>query len=326
MKKKLYLFCLFIYSTTWAQTANLADLSQGKLVYYKPLLTYSEIASGPNVYGYFFIFDKGMIDRTTSNYEYLLLDKNLNRVFNGEFSEQFINDTSKYFKSQLQNKKLLLNVYDDGFNIKYKNRWLRLIDLETNKITDPFYIDYTQPNLPVELGKSNNKTSSIFYYSLLPYSKTGFRYSNYDWPYPLCYYKELTPGNATWCLKNSKENKQTAKKFTDFWLSSVNEEIGLLEEKDIKGISSKKIIDLRYKLINMKDGSTITTLSIPDPEKKDSIIKNLNKSLQFHFSAYGNIEDNLLKVSKTNFSNWVIILIRLKLLSMNIIHWIPEKR
>ncbi|TWP30056.1 hypothetical protein ETU08_05720 [Apibacter muscae] len=305
MKRKLYfyLLCLFIYSTTWAQTAKLAKLSEGKLVYYTPLLdAYSEKELG--LYGYFFIFNKDRTQRTEYNYEYVLLDKNLNKVFSGEFSEQYNKgiNTRKYFEGWYINKQVLLNVYEDGDKMKNRNRWQRLIDLKTNKVSDPFYVNDSQSNFPIDIGKNSN----AFYYSLFPYSQTGFFYNNFKWPYPLCFYKELKPGEPTWCLKNSKQNKQTLKKYTDFWLSPVNEEIGLLEEKNIKETSSKKILDLRYKLINMKDGSTITTLSIPDPEKKDSIINGLNKNLQFHFNTYGNIEDNLLKVSKTNFSDRVI--------------------
>ncbi len=68
----------------------------------------------------------------------------------------------------------------------------------------------------------------------------------------------------------------------------------LLQETDM---NKSKISDIRYKLIRSKDGSLITTLKMPDPDKKDSIMKTMTRYYDYNAGALkyeGNkIERNL---------------------------------
>lgn len=58
---------------------NLAD---GEMVYADILYD-----SDHNLYGYIYFFDQGKIDAEYKQFEYILLDRNLNKVANGTYQE-----------------------------------------------------------------------------------------------------------------------------------------------------------------------------------------------------------------------------------------------
>ena len=82
MKKLLFVLLTFITLTfSFAQVQNLKELSTGVLEQSSRLND-----NDGNVIGYAFIFNKGLIKEDKFvQYEYVLLDNNLNKITNGDF-------------------------------------------------------------------------------------------------------------------------------------------------------------------------------------------------------------------------------------------------
>ena len=89
-----------------AQMCDLLKMSQGKLVLSRILYD-----SNDNLFGYFYLYELDAADKEKQNMEYVLLDKNLNKVNNGEFVipkfKSFVN-TSSFADCDLMDDKLVL--------------------------------------------------------------------------------------------------------------------------------------------------------------------------------------------------------------------------
>ncbi|WP_413531860.1 DUF6770 family protein [Empedobacter brevis] len=132
MKKLLFLLLTFITLTfSFAQVQNLKDLSTG-ILERSSLLNDSK----GNVIGYTFIFNKGLVNQDKFvQYEYILLDNNLNKITNGDFELRNISKTSyKFIGITFLNQRLYIN--SKLYNIKtfgeYGNVLVKL-DLKSNK-------------------------------------------------------------------------------------------------------------------------------------------------------------------------------------------------
>ena len=81
----------FIYVMTFtlcftmsnSQVMKLNSFIKGKLIHFSPINN-----SNSDIYGYFYLYDMGKADKKTYDYEYALLDKNLNLVCTGQFQEK----------------------------------------------------------------------------------------------------------------------------------------------------------------------------------------------------------------------------------------------
>jgi len=80
MKLKLLTLSLFCSLFSYGQMQDLATLAEGKQVFNTILFDSNE-----NLYGYFYIYQIDTKDRKTVQYEYVVLDKNLNKTNNGTF-------------------------------------------------------------------------------------------------------------------------------------------------------------------------------------------------------------------------------------------------
>nr|WP_152572139.1 DUF6770 family protein [Jejuia pallidilutea] len=63
-----------------AQISNLANLANGEMQMFTPIFEENQ-----DVYGYFTLFKLDKLNENEEKYEYTILDKNLNKVANGEF-------------------------------------------------------------------------------------------------------------------------------------------------------------------------------------------------------------------------------------------------
>ncbi|MEL6918317.1 MAG: DUF6770 family protein [Bacteroidota bacterium] len=179
-----------------AQFSNLSQLAQGDLVAFAPIREIDDA-----IFGYVAIYDLGEVDKDKENYEYVILDNNLNEVSNGKFHDQrYRKVLSRFLSPSLLGQKLLLSktfLGQFGNNKAFVSN--RFIDLETNTVETPFYlkgdkivegerdakglgkeqrktpiIDVLIPSekgfmtYPIDkLGRSNSKTvSSIKFYNL----------------------------------------------------------------------------------------------------------------------------------------------------------------
>ena len=142
--KRLFLIIILLFTiSNNAQISSLAELASGKIQLFNPIYELDK-----SLYGYFMIVK---LEKSTSNeelFEYVLLDKNLNKVANGEYADiaykkysaqymvpEKIGDkiiiSKLYYKSQM-------SVFG-GNNSAYKFVTNRILNLTTNKISTPFY-------------------------------------------------------------------------------------------------------------------------------------------------------------------------------------------
>ena len=142
---KKYSFLLFFVSfTLTSQISKLADLASGKIELFSPIYNLDS-----DIYGYFAVFKLDTYKSKGELFEYVLLDKNLNKVANGEFIDlgyksyyteflppEKIDDkiilSKLYFKSPYE-------TFGDPAAFKFISN--RVLNIKTNKISEPFYFN-----------------------------------------------------------------------------------------------------------------------------------------------------------------------------------------
>src|SRR5690554_1741049 len=93
MRIFLLALCLVIFSNSiFCQTRDLENMAEGEMVFADILYD-----SEAKLYGYIYFFDQGDIDTQHQQYEYILLDRNLNKVANGTFIERKITKAEVLF-------------------------------------------------------------------------------------------------------------------------------------------------------------------------------------------------------------------------------------
>lgn len=93
MKKTITLLLLLVSTLTFAQVQKLGELSSGKFL--DSRIIYEDTTD--DVYGYFLLYQKDRISKEEFELEYVLLDKNLNKLT----SNSFIAYKAKYAQSQV---------------------------------------------------------------------------------------------------------------------------------------------------------------------------------------------------------------------------------
>lgn len=127
--KKIYvaIFLLFnLYSQ--AQIKDLAEMASGDLVNFHALYDQNE-----KFYGYFTLYNQGEINENLKKFEFIILDKNLNKVSNNSFEGEIINSTYSAFFDY--NGDVILVPYSEFWvrgNTKFPD--YKKIDLKTNKV------------------------------------------------------------------------------------------------------------------------------------------------------------------------------------------------
>lgn len=127
MKIKVVLLFLFCTVVAKAQMWDLLKMSQGKLVLSSVLYDSNE-----KLYGYFYLYEMDAAEKNKLNMEYVLLDKNLNKVNNGEFVAPKFNsllNKSYYDDCTLMDDKLVLTR-----NYAYSNV------IESADVTSPHFL------------------------------------------------------------------------------------------------------------------------------------------------------------------------------------------
>ena len=90
MIKILQFLVLFSISVLHAQMSNLTKLSTGKLIYFSPIYKREKVDSTmisvQKIWGYGLVYELEKVDNQINKFEYILLDRNLNKFANGEFN------------------------------------------------------------------------------------------------------------------------------------------------------------------------------------------------------------------------------------------------
>lgn len=139
MKTKISMLLFLLSFVVEAQITDLQKISKGKF-YSSDVIK----DSNNNIKGYFFLFETDKISKETYELEYVVLDENLTKVTNGFVTEMKYESWAMDAKGikvevSLFDNKLLIRFNDDfgpGMYEVYKR--FRILDLKTNKLSEPF--------------------------------------------------------------------------------------------------------------------------------------------------------------------------------------------
>ena len=141
MKTKFIAFLMLLcFIKIDAQISNLSELVRGELQLFSPIKEANE-----DLYGYFTLSKLEEVSENEERFEYVILDKNLNKVANGEFIDPSYKKHvfTKYFRPEKIGDKLILSKqYYAIYNRLYTLH--RTIDLSTNTVSKSFYADEGQ--------------------------------------------------------------------------------------------------------------------------------------------------------------------------------------
>ncbi len=161
--KHIYLFILFIILSfsSKAQMQNLYEMSTGELKYSKILF------DDNSLWGYFYLYELDKLKDSTKM-EYIVLDKNLNKLYNGNFYEKkfpnkgIISYGNVYTNCLYLGDKLVLDILlksADASTIYNSNRIISLVD---NTVSDEFLLQGDQFNqLPEKVLGYKSRVDSI---------------------------------------------------------------------------------------------------------------------------------------------------------------------
>jgi Family of unknown function (DUF6770) len=136
MKRTFFLLFFTTIVVCNAQVSDLVSLASGTMEIFSPIFDGEK-----NIYGYFSLYKKERVNKKQDKYEYVLLDKNLNKVANGDFIDKHY----KHFEAQffipemVENELLISKVYTNTMKTMFYTS-SRLLNLETNTISEPFYV------------------------------------------------------------------------------------------------------------------------------------------------------------------------------------------
>ena len=161
MKKIALLLFVMISGLYFSQIVELKKLSTGKLADASVLYD----RNNDDIYGYFYIFEKDKISKTEKLYEYILLDKNLNKVCSGEFKHSSpCTDGGAWLSFRFQ------PVYRNGFisigiSYYYYYNWYtfayRLLDVKENTLSDAFTL---LPDLTKKYNPEPTKAKNVVFF------------------------------------------------------------------------------------------------------------------------------------------------------------------
>lgn len=133
--KKWCCFLLFAYVSAMAQTSDLASLSSGAYTGSTGIFEKNN-----ELFGYIVYYDYGLIDKSTKKMEYVILDKNLNKVANKIFeAEKFVGSYTCGridHRREIELRPILDNLAGNFTDFKtQKLPQMRKINLEKNEIS-----------------------------------------------------------------------------------------------------------------------------------------------------------------------------------------------
>ncbi|MBA6156539.1 hypothetical protein H3Z83_08445 [Tenacibaculum sp. S7007] len=144
MKNKILLLLLFISVSINAQISSLSNLASGELEMFSAIYELDG-----SIYGYFTIYKLEEISEKEERYEYVLLDKNLNKAANGEFTDiKYKKFRSKYYYPEKIGDNLIISkmyFLDAGATVfmpspeEFSFVSHRTLEIKTNKVSTPFY-------------------------------------------------------------------------------------------------------------------------------------------------------------------------------------------
>ena len=137
MRKILVLLVLFFSLPFMAQVSKLGELSTSEFMDSK--IIYED--NGEDIYGYFLLFKKDEVSKYVYDLEYVLLDKNLNKIASNSFKQKHSHNiiidlklTIKYLKKQ--NNLLYISFFEKFSNENYNVYSDDIFNYRTLNLTD----------------------------------------------------------------------------------------------------------------------------------------------------------------------------------------------
>ncbi len=128
----------FLQFSGWSQISNLSELAQGRMEMFSPIFELNE-----NVYGYLAIYRMEKISKEKEKYEYIVFDKNLNKVANGEFTDAVYRRTNYDFLTPEKiDDKIIITKGSKNIAKDYSmftTNWI--LDVGKNEISNSFYYE-----------------------------------------------------------------------------------------------------------------------------------------------------------------------------------------
>ena len=299
MKNIFTIFLFLLGMATQAQVQMLSELSSSKFLNSK--IIYEE--NGKDLFGYFILFQKDQTEKEQVLLEYVVLDKNLNKITSGSFlhpiHSEFLFKTFASLQSVIKNKNELWIATQETISILGLEgldvgTYYRVIDLKSFVLSPPFsYVDFNKVN-DFEFDKKTFTKSSTYPQSFVPTDANGFilkqapkrsdlnqlrtvKFQEFRF-----YDKDL---NEKWVYKYNQDEK--TKSFYEYTLveSDGND---LIFEKIKIGKKSDGDIRVAYEIIDTQTGLKKYEISLDDAQNFLEVtdIKFENKKIIFY--AYTN--------------------------------------
>lgn len=304
--KKIFLFFALSFSMfSHSQISDLASLSTGSYMGFSPLYNDEE-----QLFGYLTLFNKGKESDTTNKFEYVYLDKNLNKVANKDFSAEnsviyyssYINTKGEielipkrntYFNSTSQMKKTIIPK-------------IKVINIKENTITKKEEICYEDKKF-VDCGGS--KTIGEYSKEAKKERKeNGFNYNSdvtilndgtnlvYEYKYEKqndfdnAFIKFDKDNNEVWRYEYNKDMKKKEKQYINV-LYFDDDYLYLTEFTDLKKDDSYKLLK-----IDLKTGEKLVNKQITGYSKSSIESLRRMRSNNYYITNKKEFDDKLILI------------------------------
>lgn len=246
MKIKILLIGLILSQLAFGQMQDLMKLAEGELVYSSMLFDAKD-----DLYGYFYLYKRD-VDQANKTMEYVLLDKNLNKVANNTF----VNNSYKESKSDYIGTKcsyIDCNMMGDNVILtSYYYYWPIVNSGYPVPLTTAFQIISLKDNV---ISKEMKYQDSIF--SELPEDLTVFKKDN----------KNVETKYLVQTIDNDS--------LTGFFISQVNADGLDYKEKDIRFFNSKRELLWTYEFNPNGTITDMTTCKVIAVKKSNLYLKEI---------------------------------------------------
>jgi hypothetical protein len=289
MRLKIIALCLFCTLFAFGQMQDLAKLADGKQIFNTVLFDSFE-----NLYGYFYIYQIDTKNKKTVQYEYIVLDKNLNKVNNGNFEgpaktmllEPKFNDCTLMGDNLILDKLYLNNT--QGMAESYLNT-VQIISLKNNTVS-------------VEKQFLNKEFVDADTYHLKPFSLSfaKIQYSIF------AFSNTYNSGFFVMDIKNNKEISFFDSNFKKQWFYTINgkDSLNIVHRnfnikmlKDNAIYATEECYDKSTKITSFK----ITAIDFTTGKKKYDYVINSNKDKLYHtYELFKTIDNKLVLMGHYN--------------------------
>ena len=303
--KLLLLFLLFSFLGQ-AQITDLKKLSSGKF-YSSDIIK----DSNNNIKGYFYLFETDKVSKETFQLEYVVLDENLTKVTSGfitemKFESWLIDAKSIKVKVMLNNNKLLIRFTDDfgQGGVEGYGRY-RILDLQTNKLSDPFIFNHDKLVLNPTFDRKMKNYKNNFSHDISFYNEAGLIVNcieTNETTKKENYYLALFDDNFKQVWKIEYENGTNKKSTKSLKYLNSDKDVIVMFNHVCKNWS-KYLNDFSVLMYDAKKGTLITEFLFPNiteytykvvdvkiTEKEVILLGNLSAKSEFGFT---NDTDNI---------------------------------